>query len=115
MLAVSVVLGRDGGGDGRRHVACLGAKGRRCRVGVFHVDVFVVVEGWVEFADRGQSIAGGGRLTPGFCSVLVFFLLGFQLADTVFQVSDVLNGSLVRIISKLQSQPLTTGLPETYL
>ena len=58
-------------------MAGLRSESRGCGVGVFHVDVFIVVESWVEFADGWETIAGGGRLTTGFCALLVFFLLGF--------------------------------------
>lgn len=74
MLAVAVFLRRNRRGDGRLvlvhlHLVLLvllvlrvlivgsGGKGGRCGVRVGHVHVArVALEGWVEFADRGQVV-----------------------------------------------------------
>ncbi len=75
MLAVAVVLGRNSRRDGglvlvHLHLVLLvllvlvvmmvgpGCKGGRCgvRVGHFNVARGIALEGWVEFADRGQVV-----------------------------------------------------------
>lgn len=60
-----------------------------------HVDVAAkfVVEGRVELADRGQAAAAAGDI-----AALLAAVLGLELRDAVFEIADVFNRGLQRLV-----------------